>query len=121
MLIFVVLLGPLSDVFYSEMGLIKYNSHQYTLSWIPPLWIFFLWALFAVNINLFSWLKKRWVLAAVLGAIGGPMSYLSVVRLGGASLLKPLPLVVMIVGGIWAILFPGLMVLNEHFKMWFKR
>ncbi len=115
MFLSVLVIGPLSDLLYSKLGLLKYNSHQ-EISWLPPLWIFFLWGLFAININLFSWLKKRWFLATAFGAFGGPISYMSAIRLGGAQLLEPMPIALVVIGAIWAIFMPGFMWLNQFFK-----
>lgn len=122
LLTLVVLIGPLSDILYTQLGIFKYHSHhQHALSaWIPPLWVFFLWGLFGINIHLFSWLNHRWWLAIILGALGGPMSYLSVVRLGGVSLLKSYPLAFLTIGGIWAIFLPCFILLNEFLKKRFR-
>lgn len=41
-----------------------------------PYWIVVLWALFATTLNVsLRWLKQRYLLAAVLGAIAGPLAY----------------------------------------------
>lgn len=116
----VSVLGPLSDIFYRYLGLLDYHTPFHSLPWLPPIWIFLLWGLVAVNIPLFSWMQKKWFLAPLLGAIGGPFSYLSAVRLGGASLLKPLPLTFIVIGGMWAFFLPGLMWLDKQFKIWFN-
>jgi hypothetical protein len=105
---------------YSQLGLLHYHNSFDLSPWIPPLWVFILWGLFAVNIHLFSWLNHRWWLASLLGAIGGPMSYLSVVRFGGASLLKPFPLTFIAIGGIWAIFLPGFIWLHDFLKQKFS-
>lgn len=120
LLALVVLLGPLSDMLYVQLGLLKYHSGSNWESWLPPLWVFFLWGLFGANIHLFSWLNSRWWLAMLLGALGGPASYLSVLRLGGASLLKPLPLAFMTIGGMWAIFLPSFIWLNYFLKKRFR-
>jgi hypothetical protein len=114
-LFLVTLIGPLSDTLYSQLGILKYN-HPQTISSLPPIWIFFLWGLFAANLNLFSWLKKRWILATLFGAFGGPVSYLSAIRMGGAQLMKPLPIACLVIGGIWAFFLPTLIWLNQHIK-----
>lgn len=120
LLTLVLLIGPLSDMLYAYLGLLQYHSiHQFN-SWLPPLWVFILWGLFGANIHLFSWLEKRRWLAVLLGALGGPASYLSVVRLGGASSLKPLPLTLIAIGGMWAIFFPVFIWLNEYLKRRFR-
>ena len=112
----VLLIGPLSDSLYSQLGLLQYHSIHSLPSWLPPLWVFILWGLFGVNIQLFSWLHRRWWLAILLGALGGPVSYLSIVKLGAISLLKPLPFTFMTLGGVWAIFFPILIWLNQYLK-----
>lgn len=116
----VLVIGPLSDVLYAKLGLLQYHSVYSLSSWIPPLWVFILWGLFGTNIHLFSWLSRRWWLAMLMGALGGPVSYLSVVRLGGASLLMPLPLTLIAIGGIWAIFLPVFIWLNEYLKKRFR-
>lgn len=116
----VLIIGPLSDIFYERMGLLKYHSISTLTSWLPPLWVFILWGLFGANIHLFSWLYRRWWLAILLGALGGPISYLSVVKLGGASVLKPMPLTLMAIGGMWAIFLPAFIWLNAYLKKRFR-
>jgi hypothetical protein len=116
----VLVVGPLSDILYAQLGLLHYHSVHPLSSWLPPLWVFVLWGLFGTNIHLFSWLSHRQWLAILLGALGGPASYLSVVRLGGASLLKPLPLTLLTIGGIWAIFLPVFIWLNEYLKKRFR-
>jgi hypothetical protein len=120
LLFLVVLIGPFSDFLYKYFGLLQYHNPQHSLSWLPPLWIFFLWGLFSVNISLFSWLKKRWILSTLLGAIGGPASYLSAIRLGGATLLTSTPEAIMTIGGMWAVLLPGFIWLSDYFDKRFK-
>lgn len=116
----VLLIGPISDVFYARVGLLQYHSMHALPSWLPPLWVFILWGLFGANLHLFSWLNRRWWLATLLGALGGPLSYLSVVRLGAASLLEPLPLTLIAIGGTWAIFLPVFIWLNEFLKKKFR-
>lgn len=111
--VFVLFLGPLSDSLYAHFGVLKYKNLQPSIAGLPPLWIFFMWALLAVNIPLFTWLKRRQYLASILGACGGPLSYLSAVRLEDAVMLKSLPLMVIIIGGVWAFFLPFLLWLED--------
>ena len=111
--------GPLSDVLYAKCGLLDYHSCFPSISCLPPLWVFFLWGLFGVNIHVFSWLNKHMGLASVLGAIGGPSSYFSVIKLGGASLLAPLSTTMLVIGGVWAIFLPFFIWLNGYLKQKF--
>lgn len=116
----VLSLGPLTDVFYSRIGLLQYHSYHSLASWLPPLWVFILWGLFAANIHLFSWLNHRKWAAIVMGAVGGPASYFSVIRLGGATPLQSLQETLVTIGGIWAILLPLCIWLNVYLKRQFS-
>lgn len=55
-------------------------------AWLPPPWIASLWVGFA-TLPRFSlaWLRGRPVAAALLGAVGGPLSYLGGARLGAVA------------------------------------
>ncbi len=110
----VILLGPISDIVYAKVGLLKYNSQD--IQWLPPLWLFFLWGLFAANVHLFTWMKKHWLLAVAFGAIGAPVSYMSAIRLGGADLLMPFPYLFIIVGGVWAFFLPAVIWLSHKLR-----
>jgi len=116
----VLLIGPLSDILYAHLGLFHYHSLYHLHALVPPLWVFILWGLFAGNIHLFSWLKKRLWLSVFFGAVGGPMSYLSVVKLGGVIVLKPMSLTFFAIAGTWAVFFPAFLWLEEYLKRKFK-
>ena len=50
------------------------------------LWMVMLWVNLATTLNAsMAWLRGRYLLAAVFGAIGGPMAYYSGARLGGMT------------------------------------
>ncbi len=87
------------------LGLMSYPSGNFAPG-LAPHWIIAMWALFATSLNLsMSWLKGRPRLAALFGAVGGPMAYLAGERLGGLEMPDPvLALAVQAVG--WAIILP---------------
>ena len=68
-----------------------------------------LWAIFAttLNVSLRSLRPHRW-LAALLGAIGGPVAYYAGARLGALEFGTPAPALAAIGIG-WAILTPALL------------
>lgn len=70
-----------------------------------PLWLILLWAAFATLLNhSLRWLRGRWLLAIVLGALGGALSYWSGAQLGA---IPPLALTdVLVIAGYWAIFTP---------------
>lgn len=57
---------------------------------LAPYWMVALWLLFATTFNVsLRWLRTRPALAALLGAVGGPLAYLAGARLGAAEVLEP--------------------------------
>lgn len=63
-------------------GLLVYSSGT-LIAHAAPYWILALWALFTIQLNvLFRWLRGRYGLAAMLGAVAGPLSF----RAGAARL-----------------------------------
>lgn len=116
LLLIVLVCGPLTDVFYASVGLLEYQCQMTHLAWVPPYWIFFLWGLFAVNVPLFAWLRHRRLLCMLFGAIGAPVSYMSAIRLGCATMLLPIPWFFLIVGGIWAVFLPSVIGLSHWLR-----
>lgn len=110
----VVLLGALWDSVLVMLGWIAYPSGT-LIQGAAPHWILALWALFATSLNVsMRWLKQRLLLAALLGAISGPLSYWAASRLGAAVLVEPLPIVIALAAG-WALIMPALMWLSMRY------
>ncbi len=81
------LLGTGVDSLKAATGLISYRGGYPGIDWLCPLWITAMWALFATTANgALSWLKGRYLPAAVLGAIAGPLNYFAGARLGAIGL-----------------------------------
>jgi len=80
--------------------------------WLPglaPYWIIAMWALFATTLNVsMGWLRGRPVLTVLMGAVGGPLSYLAGERLGAIELTQPIHAVAALALA-WAIAMPLLM------------
>ena len=74
----------------------------------PPFWLMGLWVAFAALVpSGFSWLKGRLWLAAILGAVFGPISYASGVKLGALQ-FGPWTESMIGVAILWLIAFPTL-------------
>jgi hypothetical protein len=88
-------------------------------AWLPgivPHWMIGLWLAFATTLNAsLSWLSNSPSMAALGGAIAGPLSYLAGERLGALTLLAPTPALVALSVG-WALLTPALLRLGRHFN-----
>jgi hypothetical protein len=96
------------DSALAASGLIAYAPGPITPP-LAPLWILALWLLFASTFNLsMRWLQSRMLLAAALGAVAAPLSYLAGERLGALRLLRPEgALLAQAVG--WALMMPVLL------------
>jgi len=88
--------------------------------WLLPaplatVWLVSLWINFALVLNVaLRALQGRWILAAAIGAIGGPVAYLSAERLGAVTLASPwwyglLPLAL-----AWGLVVPALLRLARY-------
>lgn len=84
---------------------------------VIPLWLALLWPLLATTLgHCLAWTGKRWWLATALGAISGPASYLAGSHLADATLpLGDVPSA-LILGAIWAVIFPMLHWLAAYFR-----
>ena len=73
-----------------------------------------MWMSFATTLNVsLGWLKKRYVLAAVFGALGGPLAYFTGFKLGGVEFSSmSLGLGAQALG--WGVLMPLLTILADR-------
>ena len=72
-----------------------------------PLWLVALWAMFGTTLRgSLSWLAGRYGLAALLGAVAGPLSYLGGAKLGAVTLHpnRAFSIAALAVG--WAVVMP---------------
>jgi hypothetical protein len=85
LILWAMLIGAVWESALVFTGLLHYTHGTLIAGFAPP-WIIFMWALLAITLNVsLRWLKGRWLLAAVMGAIAGPMSFLAGQRLGAAT------------------------------------
>jgi hypothetical protein len=73
-----------------------------------PAWIFVLWLLFATTLDSsLAWLQPHPLLAVLLGAVAGPLTFLGAARMGAVQLLRPRAALTALACG-WALLLPTL-------------
>ncbi len=71
----------------------------------PP-WMALLWINFATTLNhSLGWLQGKWWLAAVLGAVGGPLAFMAGGALGAVIFNNTLPVLTLLAAG-WLVLTP---------------
>ncbi len=99
------LLGGLFDSLLVASGWVQYPSGLVS-PLLAPYWIVGMWVLFATTLNVsLRWLKSRKVLAAMIGAISGPLSYVAGAGLGAIEFLdRATALMALAIG--WAVILP---------------
>lgn len=111
LLILAALVGLIWESALVNSTLLSYPGTR-ALGYLPPAWIVAMWVLFATTLNLgLRWLKGRWLLAAVFGAIGGPMGFWVGEQAGAVTFANPV-LALGAIGAGWAFLMPLLMYLS---------
>jgi hypothetical protein len=81
--------------------------------WMCPPWLVALWLMWGSTLNgSMSWLGGRPLLAAGLGAISGPASYLAAARIGALAFPDPF-LSAIVLALVWAAVMPSLFVLRD--------
>lgn len=112
-LLLVALLGTAVDSAQKAGGLLNYASDA-PWPWLAPLWITAMWVLFATALTTsLRWLQGRVWLAAALGAVFGPLSYVAGERLDGIGFNYGFWFTVLAMGVIWAVAMAGLAVLAK--------
>jgi hypothetical protein len=82
--------------------------------WLSPPWMVALWPNFATTLHTsLRWLAGRYWLAALLGAVGGPLSYYAGARLGALAFPEEVETSLLVLGLVWAIAMPILLKLAE--------
>jgi hypothetical protein len=103
------LLGILVDSLQQAAGLFTFKADPRWPLWLP-LWVFVIWAQFATLFRFaLHWLSGRYLLGAVLGALGGPLAYWGGIRLGAASFGGSPLLTLVALAVVWAGVTPLLL------------
>ncbi len=115
LILITTLLGTLWDSVLLQAGLFHFSSGL-AMPGVVPFWLIAMWALFATTLNVsMKWMKNRYLLAAVFGAIGGPLAYYAGHRLGAVEFGDPAVALLLVAVG-WSIIMPLLMALTGRFN-----
>ena len=105
LLAFAAFLGLVWESLLVATGVVQYEASS-ILPGIAPYWIVGMWVLFATTINVgMRWLRKSAAVAAIAGAIGGPLSFLAGEKMGAVS-FPSTSLALFVIGLGWAVLLP---------------
>lgn len=107
------LIGLAWDSVMVAAGWLSYPSGM-IIPGLAPYWIVAIWMLFATTLNVsFRWLHGRFGLAALMGAIFGPLSYIAGARAGAVELVNPSAALISLAGS-WALMMPGLLLVARQ-------
>jgi hypothetical protein len=82
---------------------------------ILPVWMVSLWAAFATTLNVsLRALRQRYLLTAVIAAVGAPLAYAAGVAMGAMQWVEATPALLLVACG-WAVLLPLLMRSAQRF------
>ena len=98
--------GLMIDSVYPLLGSLSYSSPWPSPN-LAPAWLVLMWVNLALTLNhSLAWLRRRYLLTALFGGIGGTLSYWAGARLGAMQLHWPASTVVPLIGAVWALLLP---------------
>jgi hypothetical protein len=108
-----VMIGAFWESLLVHTGLLVYPNGE-IIPGAAPYWLLGLWALFAIQFNVvYAWLKHRLWLAALLGAVAGPLSFRAGAALGAVR-FPDTPAALLALAAGWACLMPGLLILARR-------
>ncbi len=106
--------GFVVDTAFIQANLLAY-AEPLPFAAVAPYWILGMWVNFALTLNgSMRWLHGRYLLAAALGAIGGPLAYVAGIKLGAAELLASGVVVYGVLAVVWALAVPLLVLATER-------
>jgi len=113
MILLTGIFGFAVDTLQASAGLFAF-ARTSAAPWLCPLWMVALWMIFATTLNAsMAWLAGRYRLAAALGALCGPVSYLAGARLGAIELPAHASASLVGIAIVWACVMPSLFWLRE--------
>lgn len=105
-------IGTVFDSMLVAAGWVSYSSGMFAPAF-APYWIIAMWCLFATTLNVsLRWMRGRPLIAAVLGLVAGPLTYIGGEKLGGIIFLEQTAALAALGIG-WAAMMPALLKLSE--------
>jgi hypothetical protein len=99
-------IGAVADSAQAALGVVTFRSGS-VVPWLCPPWIVVLWMQFATLLRFsLSWVSGRYLLASMLGIVGGPMAFFAGARLGAAELHPNLAFSLGSFAVVWGVSFP---------------
>ena len=113
LLLMAAVIGLSWDSVMVTAGWLAYPSGT-IVAGLAPYWIVALWVLFATTLNVtFRWLRGRLLLAAGMGAVFGPISYVAGAAAGAVDIVNPTAALLSL-SVAWSMLMPGFLFVAEQ-------
>ncbi len=107
-------LGYAADSLMVLTGVLRFAAKA-SLGGPSPIWMVALWVAFATTLrSSLGWLRGRYVLGAMLGAVSGPLSYLAGQRLGAIEYLQGDGVGLSSVAAEWLVAMPALLLIESR-------
>ncbi|AXT40480.1 DUF2878 domain-containing protein [Alteromonas sp. BL110] len=114
----VFLLGTVVDALLTLSGLFIFNQTEVLVSFWPiPIWLSLLWAAFAGTVyHSLTAFNGRMMIAAVVGAVFAPLSYIAGAEFGAVELGASVMLSYIFIALVWSVIFPLCFYLSNRFE-----
>jgi len=111
MIVILLSVGCLLDGSLQLLGILGFATPGLPI----PFWLAVIWMGLALLVNhSLDWMKGKYLLCAVLSAVGGPLAYAGGAALGKADFPRGDVLGLVVLGFVWAGLWPWLMHLADR-------
>ena len=112
------ILGTVIDSLIMQTKILSYEGLYSSALPIAPLWITAMWCGFSATVNhSMSWLDKKWFLSVILGAVFGPLSYITAAKFEAISLSSDITIVVVVLAVVWGLSMPLIFWVNGKIKI----
>lgn len=109
------LFGTLVDSIFAYSNMLSYKGIYTPDTSIAPLWITAMWCGFCSTVNhSLAWLKDRWVPAFLLGAVFGPLSYITGEKFGAIYFNSDLFTINIVLALVWGLSIPFIYWVNDR-------
>ena len=115
LIIIFAFVGTIIDTLMAYSNLIGYVGLYSEDIIIAPLWITAMWCGFSALVNhSLAWLKDKWSLAFLFGAIGGPLAYIGGEKLGAIYFNGGFFEILVMLGVVWGVSIPFIYWVNDR-------
>lgn len=116
LLVTAAVIGTVWESIVVQAGLLTYSTGTLAEG-MAPYWIVAMWVLFATTLNIgMRWLRRSWLIAAVAGAVGGPLSFIAGEKTGAVTFTDPASALLVISAG-WAVILPVLVQIADALEV----